>query len=129
MLVRGVLQSHQGLRGSGLDLKYFFFQLAERETSLARNAVGRQARGEEALHPGGAEGNVYRQVVQVAGMGKPNAPDIATQVHLNVQKQVGNCSDSTRLEYGHPLPTGELMEGVYIDDYNAMEIVNMSIFD
>eukprot|EP00972_Heterocapsa_arctica_P041004 6043707-Heterocapsa_arctica.AAC.1 len=42
MLARLRLRSHEGLRGSGDDLRTYFYQLRRHDSGLARNAFGRR---------------------------------------------------------------------------------------
>eukprot|EP00972_Heterocapsa_arctica_P055548 8194174-Heterocapsa_arctica.AAC.1 len=47
MLARLRLRSHKGLRGSGDDLRTYFYQLKRHDSGLARNAFGRRIEGSE----------------------------------------------------------------------------------
>ena len=117
MLGKLRLRSHEGLRGSGDDLRTYFYQLRRHDSGLARNAFGRRIPGADVTEYGGQPGKSYRLALCVVGMGDHNAVDFSQEVHVQLLKAFGLCQDSCLLRYGKPLPTSGLLEGVYIDDH------------
>ena len=55
-------------------------------------------------------------------MGGVNAPDVAQTVHLRLLRDAGCMVSSSVLEYGQPLPSGPVFEGVYLDDHGVIYI-------
>ena len=110
------LRSNQYLRGSGDDLRNYYYALALPENWVKFNSVGRRVCAELVKEFGGEPGVAYRATLRVLGMGDINACDIAQGVHEFVLQSNGVLMDEHRLEYGKPLPESDLMEGVYLDD-------------
>ena len=116
MLGKLRLRSHEGLRGSGDDLRTYFYQLRRHGSGLARNAFGRRIPGTDVTEYGGQPCKSYRPALWAVGMGD-NAVDFSQEVHVRLLKDFGLCQDATLLRYGKPLPKSGLLEGVYIDDH------------
>eukprot|EP00973_Karenia_brevis_P088320 12247746-Karenia_brevis.AAC.1 len=57
-------------------------------------------------------------------MGDLNAVDIAQQTHVSALHREGNMAPDVTLVYGDPLPSGDLLEGVVVDDHLIMHIVS-----
>eukprot|EP00973_Karenia_brevis_P076861 10674942-Karenia_brevis.AAC.1 len=57
-------------------------------------------------------------------MGDLNAVDIAQQTHVSALQDGGNMTPDVTLIYGDPLPSGNLLEGVVVDDHLIMHIVS-----
>lgn len=110
------LRSNQYLRGSGDDLRNYYYALALPENWVKYNSVGRRVSDELVREFGGEPGVAYRATLRVLGMGDINACDIAQGVHEFVLQSNGVLMDEHRLEYGKPLPESDLMEGAYLDD-------------
>lgn len=110
------LRSNQYLRGSGDDLRNYYYALALPENWVKYNSVGRRVSDELVREFGGEPGVAYRATLRVLGMGDINACDIAQGVHEFVLQSNGVLLDERRLEYGKPLPESDLMEGAYLDD-------------
>ena len=110
------LRSNQYLRGSGDDLRNYYYALALSENSVKFNSVGRRVCAELVKEFGGEPGVAYRATLRVLGMGDINACDIAQGVHEFVLQSNGVLMDEHRLEYGRPLPESDLIEGAYLDD-------------
>ena len=116
-LGRILLPRGSQLRGSGDDLRTFFYQLKNLDGALGRNAFGREVRGEDVSDFGGRPGCFYRMALRVVAMGDLNAVDVAQATHLAILQKGGAMRAGTVLEYGQPLPQGDLWEGLYIDDH------------
>lgn len=113
---RLLLQDHEILRGSGDDLRNYYYALALPPNWARFNAVGRRVLPAVVAKWGGDPGRHCRAAMRVLGMGDTNACDIAQAVHEAVLKQSGLLSAETKWEYGQPLPHGDLFEGAYLDD-------------
>ena len=124
MLTKTVLDRDEVLRGSGRDLKDYYFYLAHSSSRIPRNGVGRRVSKRVADKytktkfcgkPGGVRGGPLRLAMRVAGMGDLNTVDIATACHENLLGRFG-IDVRNLLRYGKLLPKGRLWTGIYIDD-------------
>ena len=82
---------------------------------LARNAFGRGFTGESYKEFGGVPGVKYRLALAVIPMGDLNAVDVAQTCHEEILRRAGVGPEL--MKYGFPLPSGPLLEGLYIDDF------------
>ena len=112
-----------GLRGSGDDLENWFYQLQEAGEMIPRRAFGRRISGKAAAQLGLDPNGRFRLALRVLGMGTANAPDVAQCVHERLLLQHGCLAEGTVLRYRQPLPTGPLLEGVYLDDHLVVGVV------
>eukprot|EP00973_Karenia_brevis_P086317 11970072-Karenia_brevis.AAC.1 len=72
-LTRIVLAPHEGIRGSGVDLKSYYSQcIDDHPKSLSLNAFGRPFDGAEFQAFGGSAGSQYYLALAVWGMGNIN---------------------------------------------------------
>ena len=92
------------------------FVSARLRLRITRVVIGRRFDGGEYTQWGGVAGKSYRLVVEVVGMGDGNAVDITQTMHEDILIKHNCFAKDTRLYYGFPLPTGPLLEGIYIDD-------------
>ena len=53
-------------------------------------------------------------------MGDHNACEFAQEVHLEVLRSEDCARESELLQLGRPLPRGDLVEGVVIDDHGVV---------
>jgi len=121
-LCRILLDSKHGLRGSGDDLRTYFYQLKQCSRALSRNAFGERIWGDDFLEFGGEPGVPYRLALAVVAMGDLNAVDVAQAVHEQVLEDGGCLAPGTVLHYGEELPDSCLLEGVYIDDHLVIHV-------
>ena len=100
-----------GIRGSGDDLKSYFYQLRNAETSVKRSAFGRSFDG--SLHPecGGIPGTQYVLCLNVVAMGDRSATDIGQAVHEAALGAFGCMTDEVKLVWGRAIPRGPVYEG------------------
>jgi len=119
-----LLKPWEVLRGSSKDLRADNFQLSWKNAS--RNCVGRRLHGKDFRQLGGKPGVTYRLGLNVCGMGNMNACDVAHLTHAGVLQSEGCLSDATTIQPGKPLPRGDLLEGLIIDDYAALHVVSRS---
>ena len=113
---RMLLGDNEYVRGSGDDLRNYYYALRLPENWVRHNAVGRRVAPELVKQFGGDINKPYRACFRVLGMGDVNACDIAQAVHEAVLRREGLLVPDTTLVYGHPVPDGPLWEGIYLDD-------------
>jgi len=113
---RMLLDPCEFLRGSGDDLRNFYYTLRLPENWIRFNSFGRRLSAKAIRALGLCPRVPYRLCFRVLGMGDVNGCDIAQAVHEAVLRRHGLLSPSAALRYGDPVPTGSTWEGVYIDD-------------
>ena len=122
-LTRLALKPSEGIRGSGDDLRTFFYQLKNTPAAAPRSAFGRKFDGAGWEDFGGKAGRSFRLYMRTIAMGDLNAVDVAQTTHVCVLEQGGCMQPQETLIYGAPLPLSSTMEGLYIDDHFALSIV------
>ena len=128
-LARLVLLRGQGVRGSGNDLRTYFYTLRNAPQARPRNAFGRPFTGEEAAALGGDPSVVYYLTLEVVAMGDTNAVDVANEVHRELLLAGGCLAAGTELVYGSVMSDSLVLEGVYIDDHFIVGIVPQRLMD
>ena len=113
---RLLLEPNEFLRGSGDDLRTYYYSLALPTNWIKYNSVGRRVDPKIVLEWGGDPKVAYRPAMRVLGMGDTNACCIAQGVHEHILEQNGLLSPETKLVHGSPVPQSELLEGAYLDD-------------
>jgi hypothetical protein len=111
------------MRGSGDDLENYFYLLCECEEAVERRAFGRAISAAEARRWGYSGPGPFRLALRVLAMGGKSSPDIAQAMHETLLQRHGCLDPEHKLVYVLPLPTGNMMEGVYLDDHIALGIV------
>jgi len=118
MLCLMILEPGEVARGSGDDLRTYFYQLRNSPDSLQYNCFGRRVPGAPPWTDWGAcPGVPHRMALRVVGMGDGNAVDIADETHRRILISEGCLDESEELKYGFPFPQGKCLEGCYIDDH------------
>ena len=125
-LIRLVLRRGQGIRGSGDDLRTYFYCLRGPPTYSRRTCFGRAISGQEARALGGDPRVTYRLGLRVEAMGDLNAVDVAHETHRSILIQAGCLDPRTELIYGSPFPKGQTLEGLYIDDHFVLQIMSLA---
>ena len=124
---RALLKPSEFLRGSGDDLKNFYYNLRLPDNWVKYNSVGRRVDAEVARRHGGHPGRQYRLCLRVLGMGDKNGVAIAQAVHEGVLKQHGLLEPRHVLVYGRPTPTDPTWQGIYIDDLLITQRLDVGI--
>ena len=124
---RALLKPSEFLRGSGDDLKNFYYNLRLPENWVRYNSVGRRVDDEVARRHGGHPGRHYRLCLRVLGMGDKNGVAIAQAVHEGVLKHHGLLEPRHVLVYGRHTPTDPTWQGIYIDDLLITQRVDVGI--
>ncbi|OLP74447.1 hypothetical protein AK812_SmicGene46011, partial [Symbiodinium microadriaticum] len=114
--VRLLLEPNEFLRGSGDDLKNFYYMLKLPSGWVRYNPVGRRVDKAVVREFGGNPAQDYRLCFRVLGMGDKNACSIAQATHESILKRHGLLKAEHKLVYGDPVPTDPLWEGIYLDD-------------
>lgn len=115
-LAKLLLEPDEFLRGSGDDLRTYYFSLALPQNAYKFNAVGRRVDPKLVASLGKDPSVPHRAAMRVLGMGDSNACDIAQAVHEYVLEQHGLLSPQSKMVYGRHLPDGPTLEGAYLDD-------------
>ena len=113
---RMLLEPHQYLRGSGDDLRNYYYTLKLPDNWVKYNSVGRQVDASVVRDFGGDPACRYRLCFRVLGMGDVNGCDIAQATHEALLQRFGLLGPETHLVYGKPAPVGSMWQGVYLDD-------------
>ena len=113
---RMLLRPWEFVRGSGSDLRNYYFALKLPDNWVRFNAVGRRVSDALVREFGGEQGEAYRACFRVLGMGDRNACDIAQGTHEAILEKVGLLQLESKLVYGEPPPEASVWEGVYLDD-------------
>ena len=127
MLTQMILGPSDIARGSGDDLRTYYYHLHNAPDSLSRNAFGRVVKGGGKWKPFGAQrGTKYRMALKVLAMGDKNGVDIADETHKSLLVQHGCMNVDNRLVYGQCFPSSKTLEALYIDDHVSIGIVPRS---
>ncbi|CAE7732232.1 osm1, partial [Symbiodinium sp. KB8] len=113
---RMLLRSDQFVRGSGDDLRTYYYMLKLPDNWVRYNAVGRQVDRALVAELSGDPNISYRLCFRVLGMGDLNACDVAQAVHEAVLRKHGVLDPAHTLHYGEHVPDSDLWEGAYLDD-------------
>ena len=113
---RMLLQPDEFLRGSGDDLRNYYYALKLPDNWLEFNSVGRRVHKDLVAKYGGDPKEPHRLCFRVLGMGDTNGCAIAQATHEAILKSEGVLPAKATLEYGKPVPNQALWEGVCLDD-------------
>ena len=119
---RMVLLPHQYLRGSGEDLRNFYYNLELPPGWVRYNGFGRRLPREILVEEGLDPREDYRLCFRALGMGDTNACSIAQAVHEHVLQTEGLLKPSNILRYGRSIPRGRTWQGVYLDDLLVTQV-------
>ncbi|CAE7941547.1 unnamed protein product, partial [Symbiodinium necroappetens] len=111
-----LLRSNEYVRGSGDDLRNFYYALGLPETWIRYNAVGRRVDPKIVAAKGLDPRVPHRACFRVLGMGDINACDVAQATHESILRDAGLLEPETVLVYGKSAPLTDIWEGVYLDD-------------
>lgn len=114
--VRMRLEPHEFVRGSGDDLKNFYYMLKLPAGWVRYNPVGRRVAKEVVREFGGDVAQDHRLCFRVLGMGDKNACSIAQATHESILQRHGLLQAEHKLVYGQHVPASDLWEGIYLDD-------------
>lgn len=124
LLSQLILESWESVRASGDDLSNYFYLIQHLESWRSRNCFGRPFRGsllpEMQLDPQ----SLYLPAFRVVCMGDTNGVDLAQAVHEAILQSVGCLQPEHTLVHGRIFPCSKTLEGLYIDDHLAFQIVD-----
>ena len=113
------------------DVECCYYNLLWPRHMLPFNAVGRPTSGAQLLASGATRDRDYlaslgdrpvASALRVPAMGDQKAASVVQTWHTHTLQSGGNLLDPTWMTYGHPPPSGDRWEGVYIDDAAAVGI-------
>ena len=110
------LQPNEYVRGSGDDLRNYYYCLSLPDNWVRYNSFGRRIPVDVVREAGGDPNLPHRACMRVLGMGDKNACDIAQAVHESLLMKFGLLNSTEKLVYGEPVPAGAMWQGVYLDD-------------
>jgi hypothetical protein len=111
------LEDGEYLRGSGDDLRNYYYCISHHDAWHPYNAVGRPVVGDDSLLAHGAlPGETYYTCLKVAGMGDHNSCDIAQVMHEGVLRANDALPAESLMSYGKPAPRSRIWQGLYLDD-------------
>ena len=113
---RMLLKPWEYLRGSGDDLRNFYYCLRLPENWVRYNAFGRRVSSSVVNKYGGDPQAHHRLCLRVLGMGDLNACCIAQATHEHILQGHGLLHPSQHLRYGKVTPSADVWQGVYLDD-------------
>ncbi|CAE7376397.1 unnamed protein product [Symbiodinium microadriaticum] len=122
---RLLLRPNQYLRGSGDDLRNFYYNLQLPEGWEKFNPVGRRVDARVVEEQGLDPRVHYRLCLRVLGMGDRNGCAIAQATHEGILRRHGGLDPKTTLRYGEQAPRGDLWQGVYLDDLLVVQRVTV----
>ena len=123
LLTQLILSPSESVRASGDDLSNYFYLIKHLEEWHHRNAFGKPFRG--AMLPGRGldPKQLYLPAFRVVCMGDTNGVDLAQATHEALLQDVGCLLDSETLIYGRVFPCSKAVEGLYIDDHLAFQVL------
>jgi len=122
-LTRLVVGRQDAVRGSGDDIRTYFYRLRNAPGSQARNCVGRRVSQRLVEMQGGDPAKTYRMALRVIGMGDLNAVDVAHTTHVAILRSEGLMEPARTLRYGVPFPRESTIEVTYVDDHAVLSVV------
>ena len=123
LLCQLILERHQSVRASGDDLSNYFYLIKHLESWHTRNCFGRPIKGSLLKGMGLDARTLYLPAFKVVCMGDTNGVDIAQATHEAILKEAGCLSEVNTLIHGRVFPCSDTLEGLYIDDHLAMQVV------
>ena len=113
---RLLLADNEILRGSGDDLRNYYYTLALPPDWVRFNGFGRRVARELVAEAGLDPTVPHRACLRVLGMGDINGCAIAQATHEAVLQKEGLLLPDSTLVYGEPVPKGRVWQGAYLDD-------------
>ena len=113
---RMVLAENEILRGSGDDLRNYYYTLALPPEWVRFNGFGRRVDPKLLAEAGFDAAVPHRACLRVLGMGDVNGCAIAQATHEAVLRRGGLLDKANTLVYGEPVPKSRVWQGAYLDD-------------
>ena len=113
---RMVLAENEILRGSGDDLRNYYYTLALPPEWVRFNGFGRRVDPKLLAEASFDAAVPHRACLRVLGMGDVNGCAIAQATHEAVLQRGGLLNKANTLVYGEPVPKSRVWQGAYLDD-------------
>ena len=123
---RMLLKPNQYVRGSGDDLRNYYYMLKLPENWVRFNGVGRRVDPGVVRRHGGDPGRHHRLCFRVLGMGDRSGCAVAQACHEAILRKHGVLDPQQTLVYGDFVPASDLWQGVYLDDLLVTKRVTLS---
>ncbi len=98
-------------------MRTWFYQVREAIENASRRGLGRVITGPDAAKLKLDPKRKWRLALAVIAMGGSNSADIAQLVHEHLLLNHGAIDLNELLTYGVPLPEGNVLVGIYLDDF------------
>ena len=113
---RMILAENEILRGSGDDLRNYYYTLALPLEWVRFNGFGRRVDPKLLAEAGFDPAVPHRACLRVLGMGDVNGCAIAQATHEAVLRREGLLDRGSALIYGEAVPNHRVWQGAYLDD-------------
>ena len=123
MLSQLILARDESVRASGDDLSNYFYLIKHLDQWQHRNAFGKPFRGSMLPEFGLEHDQLYVPAFKVLCMGDRNGVDLAQATHESILRKVGCLDPAQTIVYGKVFPPTKTLEGLYIDDHLAFQIL------
>jgi len=128
LLCQLILEHYQSIRASGDDLSNYFYLIKHLEEWQHRNCFGKPFKGSLLAEAGLESDTLYLPAFKVVCMGDTNGVDIAQATHEAVLREACCLLPENTLIHGKLFPSSKTLEGLYIDDHLAFQIVDKKPF-
>lgn len=128
MLTQLILDPSESIRASGDDLSNYFYLIQHLDAWKHRNAFGKAFRGSLIPEFGLCPNTWYYPAFRVVCMGDTNGVDIAQATHEAILQEAECLKPQHLLVHGNIFPCSNTLEGLYIDDHLAFQVVKKKKF-
>jgi hypothetical protein len=124
MLTQLILRRCESVRASGDDLSNYFYLIKHLDQWQPRNCFGDAIRGRQMPGLDLKPNELYYPAFKVVCMGDTNGVDLAQATHEAILREVGCLRLDQTLVYGKMFPCSNTLEGLYIDDHLAFQVLD-----
>lgn len=128
MLTQLILEPSESIRASGDDLSNYFYLIQHLDSWKHRNAFGKAFRGSQIPEFNLNPKSWYYPAFRVVCMGDTNGVDIAQATHEAILQEADCLKPEHLLVHGSLFPCSNTLEGLYIDDHLAFQILKKKKF-
>lgn len=128
MLTQLILEPSESIRASGDDLSNYFYLIQHLDSWKHRNAFGKAFRGSQIPEFNLNPKSWYYPAFRVVCMGYTNGVDIAQATHEAILQEADCLKPEHLLVHGSLFPCSNTLEGLYIDDHLAFQILKKKKF-
>ena len=123
-LTQLILNKGESVRASGDDLQNYFYLIKHLDSWQHRNCFGKPFKGALLADLGLDASSWYVPAFKVLCMGDTNGVDVAQATHESLLRNAGCLKPSNTLIYGKTFPSDNTLEGLYIDDHLAFQVLD-----